>query len=81
MQRGLGATVALDRASRARSALLFGESTGRAVVSFAPENEAAVRALAKQNGVPFAAAGQVGGDRLQISAGARLSSTSPCRPR
>ena len=29
---------------------------GRAVISFAPENEAAVRALAREKGVPFAAA-------------------------
>jgi phosphoribosylformylglycinamidine synthase len=65
MQGGVGATIALDGAARS-TALLFGESTGRAVVSFAPENEAAVRDLAKAKGVPFSAAGWVGGDRLRI---------------
>ena len=65
MQGGIGATIALDGAARS-TALLFGESTGRAVVSFKPENEAAVRDLAKEKGVPFSAAGWVGGDRLRI---------------
>ncbi len=65
MQSGLGATVVLDGASRP-SALLFGESTGRAVISFAAEHEAAVRAAAAEHGVPFSAAGWVGGDRLRI---------------
>jgi phosphoribosylformylglycinamidine synthase len=67
MQGGLGASIALDDAVR-KSAQLFGESTGRAIVSFAPENEAAVRALASEKGVPFSAAGWVGGDRLRIEA-------------
>ncbi len=65
MQGAIGATVALDGAARS-TALLFGESTGRAVVSFASGNEAAVRALAKEKSVPFSAAGWVGGDRLRI---------------
>jgi phosphoribosylformylglycinamidine synthase len=65
MQGGVGATIALDGAARS-TALLFGESTGRAVISFAPEHEAAVRALAGEKNVPFSAAGWVGGDRLRI---------------
>ncbi len=65
MQGGIGATIALDGAARS-TALLFGESTGRVVVSFTLENEAAVRALASEKGVPFSAAGWVGGDRLRI---------------
>ncbi len=65
MQGGIGATIALDGAARS-TAILFGESTGRAVVSFAPENEAAVRALALEKNVPFSAAGWVGGERLRI---------------
>jgi phosphoribosylformylglycinamidine synthase subunit PurL len=65
MQSGLGATIVLDGAARP-SALLFGESTGRALISFSPENEAAVRAAAAERGVPFSAAGWVGGDRLRI---------------
>jgi phosphoribosylformylglycinamidine (FGAM) synthase-like enzyme len=48
------------------SVLLFGESTGRALVSFEPKAEAAVRASAEQSGVPFAVIGKVGGDRLRI---------------
>jgi phosphoribosylformylglycinamidine synthase II len=65
MQGGLGATIVLDGAARP-SSLLFGETTGRAVISFSPENEAAVRAAASEHGVPFSAAGWVGGDRLRI---------------
>src|SRR5262249_37006529 len=64
-QGGLGARVVLDGAARA-SALLFGESPGRAVISFSPDNEAAARAAAAERGVPFSAAGWVGGDRLRI---------------
>jgi phosphoribosylformylglycinamidine synthase len=67
MQGGVGASIALDAAVR-KSAQLFGESTGRAVISFAPEHEAAVRALAGEKGVPFSAAGWVGGDTLRIEA-------------
>ena len=51
MQSGLGASIVLDSAART-SALLFGESTGRALISFAPDDEAAVRALAREKGVP-----------------------------
>ncbi|HEY4228976.1 MAG TPA: phosphoribosylformylglycinamidine synthase subunit PurL [Thermoanaerobaculia bacterium] len=66
MQGDVGADVALDSDIRV-SSLLFGESTGRALVSFAPENESAVRAAAEQGGVPFAVIGTVGGRRLRIS--------------
>jgi phosphoribosylformylglycinamidine synthase len=65
MQGSIGATIALDGAARS-TAILFGESTGRAIVSFSAENEAAVRGLASEMGVPFSAAGWVGGDRLRI---------------
>jgi phosphoribosylformylglycinamidine synthase len=54
------------------SALLFGESTGRALVAFAPEEEGAVRRAAQVAGVPFRAIGRVGGERLEISAGGRV---------
>ncbi len=70
MQSGLGAAITLESGVRP-SALLFGESTGRAVISFASEAEAAVRAAAQKRGVPFAVAGRVGGDRLTVSAGGR----------
>ena len=70
MQGGIGATISLDGAAR-HTALLFGETTGRAVISFAPEHEAAVRAAAADRRVPFSAAGWVGGDRLRIDARSR----------
>ncbi len=49
MQGGIGATISLDGAAR-HSALLFGETTGRAVITFAPEHEAAVRAHGRREG-------------------------------
>src|SRR5262249_61714485 len=70
MQGGVGAEVALDSEIRG-SSLLFGESTGRALVSFAPSDEAAVRAAAEKAGVPFAVVGTVGGGRLKMWAGSR----------
>ena len=70
MQGGLGASIVLDSAVRT-SALLFGESTGRALISFAPDDEAAVRALAREKGVPFSASGWVGGDRFRMEARGR----------
>ena len=76
MQGGLGATLSLEPGVR-MSGFLFGESTGRAIVSFPPEHEAAVRALAKEKGVPFTAAGWVGGERLTISAGSRVVIDEP----
>jgi phosphoribosylformylglycinamidine synthase II len=70
MKSGLGAAIALESGVRP-SSLLFGESTGRVLVSFEPKNEAAVRASAEQSGVPFAGIGKVGGDRLTISVAGR----------
>jgi phosphoribosylformylglycinamidine synthase subunit PurL len=66
MKSGLGAAIALDSDVRP-GALLFGESTGRALVSFEPKAEAAVRAAAEQSGVPIAVIGRVAGDRLRIA--------------
>ena len=68
MKSGLGAEVSLDVELRP-SALLFGESTGRALVTFASGAESAVRAIAQQSGVPLQVIGRVGGDRLRIAAG------------
>jgi phosphoribosylformylglycinamidine (FGAM) synthase-like enzyme len=68
----LGATVKLDDALRP-DLLLFGEAPSRIVVSFDPEREAEVRAVAARHGAPFAVIGATGGRRLQIFAGsARL---------
>ena len=66
MKGDCGAEILLDSDVRA-AALLFGESTARALVSFEPKAEAAVRASATQSGVPFAVIGRAGGGRLKIS--------------
>ncbi|HYB53613.1 MAG TPA: phosphoribosylformylglycinamidine synthase subunit PurL [Thermoanaerobaculia bacterium] len=67
MKGGLGAEISLVAGGVRASALLFGESAGRAIVSFAPEAGAAVEGAAKKAGVPFARIGRVGGARLKIS--------------
>jgi phosphoribosylformylglycinamidine synthase subunit PurL len=70
MTGGLGADVVL--ATRLRpSALLFGETTGRVVVSFPPESEGRVSAAAAEIGVPLTRIGTVGGTRLEISLAGR----------
>src|SRR5262249_13489237 len=70
MKGSLGAEVSLESPVRA-SALLFGESTGRVLVSFSPASEAAIRAACEQRGVPFQILGRVGGERLKISISGR----------
>ena len=70
MTGGLGADVRLDSPLRV-SALLFGETTGRTILSFKPRNEAAIRSAAAELDVPFAVVGTVGGARLRISVGDR----------
>jgi len=79
MKSGFGASVALESGPRPAS-LLFGESTGRALVSFEPKSEAAVRASAEQSGVPFAVIGKVGGDRLTISVAGKKLTDEPVAP-
>ena len=59
------------------SSLLFGESTGRALVTHSPESQAAVQSAAKEAGVPLARIGRVGGDRLKISVGKRVVVDEP----
>ena len=70
MAGGRGADVELDSAVRP-SALLFGETTGRVVLSFPPRNGAGIRAAAAELGVPLAEVGSVGGARLRVSVGGR----------
>jgi phosphoribosylformylglycinamidine synthase len=70
MQSGNGAEISLDAAIRS-SALLFGETTGRAVITFGPEEEHAVRSAAEAEGVPFRVIGRVGGERLRVSVNGR----------
>jgi phosphoribosylformylglycinamidine synthase len=66
MTSGLGVDVALRSAVRP-SAVLFGETTARSVVSFGPDEERAIRETAESLGVPFRIIGRVGGDRLRIA--------------
>jgi phosphoribosylformylglycinamidine synthase len=54
------------------SAFLFGESSGRAVVTVAPEGQAAVEDAAGEAGVRFTRLGGVGGRSLRISVGGRV---------
>jgi phosphoribosylformylglycinamidine synthase len=68
MESRLGADVRLDSTVRP-SSLLFGESTGRAIVTFAPEEEGSVRSAAAAAGVLLQIVGRVGGDRLRIAGG------------
>jgi phosphoribosylformylglycinamidine synthase subunit PurL len=66
MTSGLGVEVALPSGVRP-SAALFGETTARALVSFGPEEERAIRESAARHGAPFRILGRVGGDGLRIS--------------
>jgi phosphoribosylformylglycinamidine synthase len=66
MTSGLGVEVALQSGVRPSSAL-FGETTARALISFAPDEDAAVRRTAEGLGVPFRILGRIGSDRLRIS--------------
>jgi phosphoribosylformylglycinamidine synthase II len=66
MTSGLGIEVALQSGLRP-SAVLFGETTARALVSFGPYQESAVRVTSERLGVPFRIIGRVGGDHLRIS--------------
>ncbi|MDQ6894332.1 MAG: phosphoribosylformylglycinamidine synthase subunit PurL [Acidobacteriota bacterium] len=65
MQSGHGAAIEMDDALRT-SALLFGESTGRALISFSPAEEEAVREASGNASVPFALIGRVAGARLVL---------------
>jgi phosphoribosylformylglycinamidine synthase subunit PurL len=72
MAGGLGADVRLDPALRL-SSLLFGETTGRVVLSFRPPDEGRIRSAAAELGVPLTVIGSVGGARLRISAGGQTA--------
>jgi phosphoribosylformylglycinamidine synthase len=61
-----GFDVALESRGIRGSSVLFGESTGRAIVSFPGDREADVRALAARYGVPFASLAEVGGGAARI---------------
>ena len=61
-----GAKVALSAGTVAKHAFWFGEDPSRAVISFAPAEQAAVTAACQQHGVAFALVGTVGGDSLVV---------------
>ena len=65
MQSGRGALLDVGTDLRP-SSLLFGESTARALVSFRPESESAVRDAAKIADVPCEVIGRVAGARLVL---------------
>jgi phosphoribosylformylglycinamidine synthase subunit PurL len=63
----IGATLDLTEPDARPDALLFGEGPARFVVSFAPEQRAAVEALARKHDAPLAVVGQTGGDHIAIT--------------
>ncbi len=68
---GLGASVDMtevagELAGLGGVAALFGESASRALVSVAPDSVDGLLAMAAAEGVPAAAIGEVGGDRLRV---------------
>ena len=65
MRGGVGARIEIGGGPRP-SSLLFGESSGRALVTFSPGEAEAVAAAARGEGVPFAPIGRVEGDRLTV---------------
>ncbi|MEO8430304.1 MAG: phosphoribosylformylglycinamidine synthase subunit PurL [Acidobacteriota bacterium] len=70
MASGLGASI--DAGTDVRpSSLLFGETTGRALVSFPPELEETVAREAEAVGIPFELLGRAGGGRLSVAAAGR----------
>jgi len=66
MTSGLGADVVLQSGVRPAAAL-YGETTARALVSFAQSDEVTGREAAERLHVPFRVLGRVGGDRLRIN--------------
>jgi phosphoribosylformylglycinamidine synthase len=68
MSSGLGAQVRLELEVRP-SSLLFGETTGRVLVTFEPAHESSVRSAADAGGVPFRVIGRVERERLVVAAG------------
>jgi phosphoribosylformylglycinamidine synthase subunit PurL len=76
MESVLGVEIRLEPGLRP-SALLFGETTGRAVITFSVEEESAVRSSAEAARVPFRVIGRVGGERLRIEVGSQALVDEP----
>ena len=70
MKGAAGAEISLEETIRP-SALLFGETTGRALITFLPGNEGSVGLAAATAGVPFRAVGRVGGAALSLRVAGR----------
>jgi phosphoribosylformylglycinamidine synthase len=76
MESGLGVEIRLEPGLRP-SALLFGETTGRAVITFSVEEESAVRSSAEAARIPFSVIGRVGGESLRVEVGGRVLVDEP----
>ncbi|HSE64929.1 MAG TPA: AIR synthase-related protein, partial [Thermoanaerobaculia bacterium] len=68
MEANLGASVVLAPGLRP-SALLFGETTGRVLVTFSAGERGPVESAAQAAGVPMEVIGRVEGERLEVRAG------------
>jgi phosphoribosylformylglycinamidine synthase len=64
--RAIGARIALASGGVRASAVLFGESTGRALVSFPRGNAEALQERARSAGVPFSIVGIVTGGSIRL---------------
>lgn len=65
---GMGIRATVESGLRA-SAVFFGESSSRAVVSISPEYRSEVLQRAEKHGIPAAVIGKTGGDKFYICAG------------
>jgi phosphoribosylformylglycinamidine synthase subunit PurL len=63
---GLGAEITLPESQIRDDFRLFGEDQGRVIVSASPESVHAILELSRDQGVPAAVIGRVGGTKLQI---------------
>jgi phosphoribosylformylglycinamidine synthase II len=73
----LGARVAIESRGIRASSVLFGESTGRALISFARKNGSAVEELARSTGVPFMILGAVSGGSIRIDLDGKTALDAP----
>ncbi len=70
---GIGLTADLEVGGLCPEQALFGESAGRAVVSAAGVDAAALEELARQHGVPVREIGCTGGERIALGLGVDVS--------
>jgi phosphoribosylformylglycinamidine synthase len=63
----LGCQLLLNRGGLRLDSLLFGESSGRIVVSVSPEGEGSLATLCATHRVPFAKIGTTGGARITLA--------------